>query len=127
MFDFDQFASRLNRNPDFVSSGKFFDGAIQLNMGSERVWIKVFMGQVIHVTQDPPPFGYTFAIKGSLEGWRFALEGPKNRFREAVFTSRLMVEGNTIEFSRIGKAVHGMIEVLREMAQAGLLNLTEKS
>ncbi len=127
MFDFDQFASRLNRNPDFVSSGKFFDGAIQLNMGSERVWIKVFMGQVIHVTQDPPPFGYTFAIKGSLEGWRFALEGPKNRFREAVFTSRLMVEGNTIEFSRIGKAVHGMIEVLREMAQADLLNLTEKS
>jgi len=127
MFDFDQFASRLNRNPDFVSSGKFFDGAIQLNMGSERVWIKVFMGRVIHVTQDPPPFGYTFAIKGSLEGWRFVLEGPKNRFREAVFTGRLMVEGNTIEFSRIGKAVHGMIEVLREMVQADLLKLTEKS
>jgi len=126
MFDFDQFAFCLNRNSDFVSSGKFFDGAIQLNMGSERVWIKVFMGQVIHVTQEPPPFGYTFSIKGSLEAWRFALEGPKNRFREAIFTNRLMVEGNTIEFSRIGKAVHGMIEVLREMVQTGLFKLEEK-
>ena len=126
MFDLNQFASRLNRNPDFISSGKFFDGSIQLNFGSERVWIKVFMGQAIHVTQEPLPFGYTFAIKGPMDAWRFALEGPKNRFRESVFTSRLTIEGNTIEFSRMGKAVHGLIEVLREMAQGGLLKLVEK-
>ena len=126
MVDLDRLVFLLNRNPDFISSGKFFDGAIQLNLGLERVWIKVFMGQVIHTTQEPPPFGYTFAIKGPLEAWRFALEGPKNRFREAVFTNRLVVEGNTIEFSRIGKAVHAIIEVLREMVRSGLLTLTEK-
>lgn len=127
MLDFEEFVLRINRNSDFISSGKFFDGAIELNFGHEKVWIKAFMGQVIHITSEPPPFGYTFAIKGSLDGWRFALEGPKNRFREALFTNRLMVEGNTIEFSRIGKAVHGVIEVLREMVQIGLLKLVESS
>ena len=45
MIDLDQLASRLNQNGDFTSSGKFFDGAIQLNLGEERIWIKVFMGQ----------------------------------------------------------------------------------
>ncbi len=125
MIDLDQLASRLNQNGDFTSSGKFFDGAIQLNLGEERIWIKVFMGQAIWVTHDPPPFGYTFAFKGPPEAWRFALEGGKNRFREAVFTNRLVVEGNILEFTRVGKAVHGLIEVLRGMVQEGLLILGE--
>ena len=66
----------------------------------------------------PPPFGYTFFIRGSVDHWKFALVGPKNRFREAYVTGRLKIEGNAIEFSRIGKAVHGLSEVLRDMAQA---------
>ena len=122
-----QLASQLERNADFVSSSKFFDGAMQLEMGRDRVWFKVFMGRVIFITEQPPPFGYTFALKGSADGWRFALAGPKNRFREALFAGRLIVEGNTLEFSRVGKAVHGLTEVLREMIPAGLLTFEEKA
>jgi hypothetical protein len=127
MLDINQLASRLEKNADFGSSSKFFDGAVQLEIGLDKVWLKVFMGRVVFITQQPPPFGYTFAVKGSLDGWRFALEGPKNRFREALFAGRLLVEGNILEFSRIGKAVHGLTEVLREMIQADLLIFEEKA
>ncbi len=126
MIEINQLASRLEGNADFVSSSKFFDGAWQLEIGPDKVWIKVFMGRAIFVTQQPPPFGFTFAVRGPAEGWRFALEGPKNRFREALFTGRLTVEGNALEFSRVGKAVHGLTEVLREMVRANLLTFEEK-
>jgi hypothetical protein len=119
MMDTDRFTELLNADPDFSSSSRFFDGSIQLGFGEEKYWIKVFMGRAILVTQDIPPFGYTFAISGSPDGWELAVGGPKNRFREAVMTGRLVVEGNQIEFSRIGKAVHGLSQVLMEMLREG--------
>jgi putative sterol carrier protein len=118
VLNIDQLAKMLDGNSNFASSGKYFDGAIQLEIGADRIWIKVFMGRVILATRQPPPFGYTFCIKGSLDDWKFALAGPKNRFREAFFTGRLKVDGNTIEYARIGKAVHGLSEVLRDMVTA---------
>lgn len=127
MLDMDRFTEMLNANSDFVSSGKFFDGSIQLNIGEETIWIKVFMGRAIYMTREPPPFGYTFAVKGSLDGWRFALEGAKNRFREALMTGRLRVEGNQIEFARVGKAVHGLSDVLMQMVCEGSMKFEEKS
>ena len=77
------------------------------------------MGRVILITQEPPPFGFTFAIEGPPAEWRWASGGPKNRFREGLMTGRLAVEGNRLEFSRIGKAVHGLSEVLMQMFQDG--------
>jgi len=118
MLDIEQLAARLNEHPDFMSSGKYFDGAIQLEIGNDRIWIKVFMGRVILATRQPPPFGYTFCIKGPLEHWRFAMAGKKNRLHEAVVTGRLKVEGNTIEYARISRAVYGLSEVMHAMAQA---------
>jgi hypothetical protein len=119
MQDLTKFSERLGQNDHFVSSTKFFDGSIQLNIGREKIWIKAFMGRVILVTQDPPPFGFTFAIEGPAAEWEWALKGPKNRWREALMTGRLSVQGNRIEFSRIGKAVHGLSEVLMQMIQEG--------
>jgi putative sterol carrier protein len=121
----EQLTSLLNANEDFKSSGKYFDGAIQLEIGADRIWMKVFMGQAILVTRQPPPFAYTFSIKGSVDDWRFALVGNKSRFREAFFTGRLKVDGNTIEYARIGKAVHGVSEVLRQMVNENLTLLPE--
>lgn len=119
--DLAKFSERLEGNDHFVSSTKFFDGSIQLNIGKEKIWIKAFMGRVILVTQDPPPFGFTFAIEGPTAEWAWALKGPKNRLREALMTGRLSIQGNRIEFSRIGKAVHGLSEVLIQMIQEGLV------
>lgn len=115
MLNTDRLAKLLNENPDFAASGKFFDGSIQVEIGKERVWIKAFMGKVVLATLQPPPFGYTFCIKGSQQDWRFALGGAKNRLREAVVINRLKVEGNIIEYTRLVRAVHGLSEVLRAM------------
>ena len=117
----------LNANSDFAQSGKFFDGSIQLNFGQETFWIKVFMGSTIYITREPPPFGFTFAIKCSVDDWRFAIAGSKNRFREALITNRLCFEGNQIEFSWVGKAVHGLIDVLMQMVIEGSMKFEEKS
>jgi hypothetical protein len=116
MFDLSQFTDLLNKNDEFVSSGHYFDGSVQLNIGDEIVWIKIFMGRVILATETPPPFGYTFAIKGSRKAWQFACDEKKNRFREAVFTRRLVVEGNILEYCRMSKMVNGIMETLRTVA-----------
>jgi hypothetical protein len=121
MPDLTRLSELLERNDNFVSSTRYFDGSIQLGMGKEKIWIKAFMGRVILATQEPPPFGFTFAIEGPPAEWQWALKGPKNRFREALMTGRLAVQGNRIEFSRIGKAVHGLSEVLMQMLQEGSL------
>ena len=118
MLNTDLLASKLNENPNFAASAKYFDGAIQLELGSDRIWMKVFMGRVILATRQPPPFGYTFCIKGTVDDWKFATVGPKNRLQEAVVTGRLKVEGNTIEYSRIIKAVYGLSEVLCGIVQS---------
>lgn len=119
MADLTKLSELLERNENFVSSTKYFDGSIQLGIGKEKIWIKAFMGRVILITKDPPPFGFTFAVEGPAAEWRWALAGPKNRFREALMTGRLAVQGNRIEFSRIGKAVHGLSEVLMQMLKEG--------
>ena len=123
MPDLAKLSELLEGNDNFVSSTKYFDGSIQLSLGKEKIWIKAFMGRVILVTQEPPPFGFTFAIEGPSAEWRWALGGPKNRFREALMTGRLAVQGNRIEFSRIGKGVHGLSEALMQMLQEGSLLL----
>ena len=125
MQDLSRLSDLLGRNDNFVSSTKYFDGSIQLGIGKEKIWIKAFMGRVILVTQEPPPFGFTFAIEGPSAEWRWALGGPKNRFREALMTGRLAVQGNRIEFSRVGKAVHGLSEVLMQMLKEGSMKLGE--
>lgn len=125
MLDLSKLAELLARNENFVSSTKYFDGSIQLNLGKDKIWIKAFMGRVVLVTEEPPPFGFTFAIEGSPAEWRWALGGPKNRFREALMTGRLAVQGNRIEFSRIGKAVHGLSEVLMQLLQEGAMRFGE--
>lgn len=125
MLDLTKLSELLERNENFVSSTKYFDGSIQINLGKEKIWIKAFMGRAILVTQEPPPFGFTFAIEGPPAEWRFALGGHKNRFREALMTGRLTVQGNRIEFSRIGKAVHGLSEVLMQMLRDDSMRLGE--
>jgi hypothetical protein len=50
MLDMDRFTEMLNANSDFFSSGKFFDRSIQLNIGQETIWIKVFMKPAREVT-----------------------------------------------------------------------------
>jgi hypothetical protein len=127
MLNLDRFTEMLNTNSDFAQSGKFFDGSIQLNIGQETFWIKAFMGSAIYITHEPPPFGFTFAVKGSVEDWRFAIAGSKNRFREALITHRLCVEGNQIEFTRVGKAVHGLSDVLMQMVREGSMTFEERS
>ena len=88
--------------------------------------MKIFMGKVIVATEEPFPFGYTFALRGSAEGWRIALDPRKNRLRETLYNRMLRVEGNILEYNRMGKAVHGLTEVLREMVCEGLITIEEK-
>jgi hypothetical protein len=121
----EQLKERLNSNPDFSSSSLFFDGIILIEICSLAVWMKVFMGQVIVATQKPLPFGYTFAVKGTAEGWRLALDERKDRLREALYKGKLRVEGNTLEFTRMTKTVHGLMKVLREMVTEGLITIED--
>jgi len=121
-----ELTKRLNSNEDFASSSRFFDGIVLLEIDSWVIWIKIFMGRVIVATEEPLPFGYTFALKGSAEGWRIALDLKKNKFREAMYNRLLRVEGNILEYNRMGKAVHGLTEVLREMVCEGLITIEEK-
>jgi len=121
----EELKERLNSNPDFSASSLFFDGIILIEICSLAIWMKVFMGRAILVTQKPLPFGYTFAVKGTAEGWGLAMDERKDRLREAVYKGKLRIEGNTLEFTRMTKAVHGLMKVLREMVTEGLITIED--
>lgn len=125
-FSTEELKERLNSNPDFSSSSAFFDGIILVEISSLTIWIKVFMGRAVAAALKPFPFGYTFAIKGPAEGWRLALDPAKDRLREAAYKGKLRIEGNTLEFGRMGKAVYGLMQVLREMVSEGLIAIEEQ-
>jgi len=115
ILNIEDFIKNLSENNDFVSCTNYFDGIINLEIDSFSVWIKIFMGKVIEASSVAFPFGYTFAVKGSAKGWKFALDSKKNRFREALYKGEIKIDGNTLEYNRIAKAVHGIIEILRKM------------
>ena len=124
----------LNNNVDFVTQTQVFDGSIQLEIGSDCLWLKIYKGTVIDYSPRPSAFGYTFKFKGSEEAWNYLFSGErlwadltypgKRHFsddpdlkRVGEMSVEIATEGNLVEAGRLTEAMFELAYTLKALAR----------
>ncbi|MGE0484611.1 MAG: hypothetical protein AB7Q81_10765 [Gammaproteobacteria bacterium] len=128
-----RFVDALNANTAFATQAAVFDGAIQIEVDDDRLWLKVYKGRVIDHQAAPSPFGYTFKLCGSSAAWQLLLSGArkwadltypgKRRFDDDPKLTRvgelsvdIRIEGNLVEAGRLTEATFELAYTLRQVA-----------
>ena len=123
----------LNANPAFATQAQAFDGAVQLEAGSDCLWLKIYKGRVIDHQAAPSIFGYTFKLRGSERAWGLLLSGErlwadltypgKRDFADDPTLTRvgemsveIATEGNLLEAGRLTEAMFELAYTLRAVA-----------
>lgn len=128
-----RFVEALNANEAFRTQAQAFDGAIQVEVDEDCLWLKVYKGQVIDHQAAPSPFGYTFKLSGPERAWNLLLSGErmwadltfpgKRHFEDdpklerlGEMTSEIQVEGNMLEAGRLTEATFELAYTLKRVA-----------
>ena len=130
-----RFLKALNANAEFVTQTQWFDGSVLLEVGDDRLWLKIYRGKVIDHQTSVPPFGYTFKFSGTEAGWKLLLSG-KRRWADLTFPGKryfdddpklkrvgemevvIATEGNTLEAGRMTEAMFLLAYTLKDAANA---------
>ena len=129
-----KFTTALNNNADFVMQTQVFDGSIQLEIGSDCLWLKIYKGTVIDYCPHPSVFGYTFKFKGTEQAWSYLLSGerlwadltyPGKRYfsddpdlkRVGEMSVEIATEGNLVEAGRLTEAMFELAYTLKALAR----------
>ncbi len=128
-----KFVDALNANEAFATQAAVFDGAIQLEVDQDCLWLKVYKGRVIDHQATPSPFGYTFKLAGPEAAWRMLLSGerlwadltyPGKRYfdddpglqRVGEMSAPISIEGNLLEAGRLTEATFEIAYTLKNAA-----------
>lgn len=128
-----KFVAALNANDAFATQAAAFDGAIQIEVDGDCLWLKIYKGKVIDHQPAPSFFGYTFKLAGPERAWRYLISGErmwadltfpgKRRFdddpeltRVGEMTSEIRAEGNLIEAGRLTEATFELAYTLKRVA-----------
>jgi hypothetical protein len=136
----ERFLEALKGDAEFAQEARWFDGSILIEVGAERLWLKVYRGAVIDVLEFVPVFGYTFKIAGSVDAWRMLGTGERtftdlvsagSRYLDTVEEieaagggyrpPELAIEGNGIEAGRMHIATMRLAGRFAETAVATTL------
>ncbi|MBI2799691.1 MAG: hypothetical protein HYX63_05300 [Gammaproteobacteria bacterium] len=130
-----RFVKALNGNPSFVEQALCFDGSVLLEVGADRLWLKVYKGKVIDHQTAVPVFGYTFKFVGTEAAWKLLLSG-KRRWADLTFPGKryfdddpdlkrvgelsveIATEGNLLEAGRLTEAMFQLAYTLQKTAAA---------
>jgi hypothetical protein len=130
-----RFVENLNANPRFNEQARWFDGAVLLEAGTDRLWLKIYKGKVIDCQTAVPPFGYTFKFSGGERSWDLLISGArlwadlttpgKRHFEddpslESAGDSppEISTEGNLLEAGRLTEAMYQLAYTLRDTARS---------
>ncbi|MBI5616089.1 MAG: hypothetical protein HY943_07370 [Gammaproteobacteria bacterium] len=127
-----KFVKALNANERFAEQALWFDGSVLLECNSDRLWLKIYKGQVIDLQTAVPPFGYTFKFSGPEAAWK-ALTSGKRLWADLTFPGTrnfendpkletagafhvdIATEGNMLEASRLTEAMFELAYTLRDV------------
>lgn len=124
----------LNANSLFNEQALRFDGSVLLEVGADRLWLKIYKGKVIDHQTAVPAFGYTFKFSGSEASWRLLVDGkrlwadltyPGTRYFDddpelktvGAFHVDIATEGNLLEAGRLTEAMFHLAYTLRDTAR----------
>ena len=123
----------LNANVAFQTQAQAFDGAVQLEVDDDCLWLKIYKGRVIDHQAAPSVFGYTFKLRGAESAWRDLLSG-KRLWADLTFPGKrdfsddpqlarvgemsvaIATEGNLLEAGRLTEAMFELAYTLRKVA-----------
>jgi hypothetical protein len=128
-----RFVAALNANTAFATQAQAFDGAVQIEVDDDCLWLKIYKGKVIDHQAAPSIFGYTFKLRGPERAWRQLLSGArlwadltypgKRDFSDDPGLTRvgemsvaIATEGNLIEAGRLTEAMFELAYTLRAVA-----------
>jgi hypothetical protein len=133
----ERFLAALGDDAEFAAEARWFDGSILVEVGDERLWLKIYRGRVIDTLEFVPVFGYTFKISGSVTAWSMLGSGERtftdlisagSRYLDTVAEieaagagyrpPELAIEGNGIEAGRMHIATMYLARCLAETAFA---------
>ncbi|MFC7157055.1 hypothetical protein ACFQPA_16610 [Halomarina halobia] len=104
----------VNDDERFGTATREFDGSIELAIGDETAWLKIYRGAVIDTEPYVPAFGATFRIAGSADAWRALARGDAS-LSEQFYTGALRTEGNKLEANRLREATELLVRHLQLM------------
>ena len=128
-----KFVDALNANSAFGIQAQAFDGAVQIEVDNDCLWLKIYKGRVIDHQANPSIFGYTFKLRGSERAWRLLLSGER-RWADLTFPGKrdfsddptlarvgemsveIATEGNLLEAGRLTEAMFELAYTLRAVA-----------
>ena len=127
------FVEALNKNDAFRTQALAFDGSVLLEVDEDRLWLKIYKGEVIDSDTEVPVFGYTFKFCGPEANWRYLLDGTKlwadltfpgkryfdddpNLERVGEMSVDITTEGNLLEAGRLTEAMFELAYTLRDVA-----------
>ena len=128
-----KFVDALNANSAFGIQAQAFDGAVQIEVDNDCLWLKIYKGRVIDHQSNPSIFGYTFKLRGSERAWRLLLSGER-RWADLTFPGKrdfsddptlarvgemsveIATEGNLLEAGRLTEAMFELAYTLRAVA-----------
>jgi len=130
-----RFVKALNANAEFSTQTQWFDGSVQIEVDDDRLWLKIYRGQVIDQATATPPFGYTFKFSGPESAWKQLIAGKrlwadltypgKRNFEDDPKLKRLgamdvsiRTEGNLLESMRMTEAMFQLAYTLKAAANA---------
>jgi hypothetical protein len=133
----ERFLAALGDDAEFEAEARWFDGSILVEVGEQRLWLKVYRGRVIDTLEFVPVFGYTFKISGSESAWAMLGSGERtftdlisagSRYLDTVAEieaagagyrpPELAIEGNGIEAGRMHIATMHLARCLAQTAVA---------
>ncbi len=127
------FVDALNKNQAFATQAAVFDGSVLLEVDNDKLWLKIYKGQVIDHDTNVPAFGYTFKFSGPEAHWQYLLDGkklwadltfPGKRYfdddpgltRLGELSVDIATEGNLLEAGRMTEAMFELAYTLRDVA-----------
>ena len=127
------FVDALNKNQAFATQAAVFDGSVLLEVDNDKLWLKIYKGQVIDHDTNVPAFGYTFKVAGPEAHWQDLLDGkklwadltfPGKRYfdddpgltRLGELSVDIATEGNLLEAGRMTEAMFELAYTLRDVA-----------
>ena len=128
-----RFIDALNQNDAFRTQALAFDGSVLIEVDEDRLWLKIYKGEVIDSDCAVPVFGYTFKFAGPEKNWRYLLDGtklwadltfPGKRYfdddpdlqRVGELSVDIATEGNLLEAGRLTEAMFELAYTLRDVA-----------
>ena len=116
-----RFQARVNQDPELAVIGKWFSVPFAITRGDDRIVLRVEKGRIVDIVQQPRfDVRTAFGLRGPVELWNKFLEPVPPALYHDIFAMimrvpDLVLEGDTLIAMQNARALHRMMNIMREV------------